>query len=519
MEIEKILSQMTLEDKIVLCSGANFWQTKKYEKYGIPSLFMCDGPHGLRKQEDAADMLGVNKSRPATCFPAEVTSAGSWDPELLTEIGAAIGEEAKEQGVGLVLGPGANLKRNPLCGRNFEYFSEDPYLAGKLAAGFIRGAEAQGVGTSLKHFAANSQELSRFTSDSVMDGRTLRELYLTAFEIAVKEGKPSTVMCAYPKLNGTHCSDHKELLTEILRSEWGFDGMVVTDWGAMNDRIEGFRAGCDLNMPGGSDYMEKEVLQAVKDGTLPERCVDDSARRVLKLVFRAAETLSKKAACDYEAHHALAKRAAAEGAVLLKNESSILPLKPGAKIAVVGAMAKELRYQGAGSSHINPTKLTQPLELLPGAVYAPGCDEKGSTTDALLQEVQNAARKAETVVVFAGLPAQCESEGFDRDNLKMPEGHRKMIEVAAQANPNTVVVLLCGSVVECPWAEKVKAILYMGLPGQAGGEAIADLLYGRANPGGKLALPLRGRALFRHLRQNDGCPVSGGRLCGLPLLR
>ena len=487
MDIEKILRQMTLEDKIALCSGANFWQTKKYEQYGIPSLFMCDGPHGLRKQEDAADMLGVNKSRPATCFPAEVTTAGSWDPELLTEIGAAIGEEAKEQGVGLVLGPGANLKRNPLCGRNFEYFSEDPYLAGKLAAGFIRGAEAQGVGTSLKHFAANSQELSRFTSDSVMDGRTLRELYLTAFEIAVKEGKPSTVMCAYPKLNGTHCSDHKELLTDILRTEWGFDGMVVTDWGAMNDRIEGFRAGCDLNMPGGSDYMEKEVLQAVKDGTLPERCVDDSARRVLKLVFRAAETLSKKAACDYEAHHALAKRAAAEGAVLLKNESGILPLQPDAKIAVIGAMAKELRYQGAGSSHINPTKLPQPLELLPGAVYAPGCDDKGSTTDALLQEVQNAARKAETVVVFAGLPAQCESEGFDRDNLKMPEGHRKMIEVAAQANPNTVVVLLCGSVVECSWADKVKAILYMGLPGQAGGKAIADLLYGRANPGGKLA--------------------------------
>lgn len=487
MNIEKILNQMTLEDKIALCSGANFWQTRKYEKYGIPSLFMCDGPHGLRKQEDAADMLGVNKSRPATCFPAEVTSAGSWDPELLTEIGAAIGEEAKEQGVGLVLGPGANLKRNPLCGRNFEYFSEDPYLAGKLAAGFIRGAEAQGVGTSLKHFAANSQELSRFTSDSVMDGRTLRELYLTAFEIAVKEGKPSTVMCAYPKLNGTHCSDHKELLTDVLRTEWGFDGMVVTDWGAMNDRIEGFRAGCDLNMPGGSDYMEKEVLQAVKDGTLPERCVDDSARRVLKLVFRAAETLREKAACDYEAHHALAKRAAAEGAVLLKNEDGILPLQQDAKIAVIGAMAKELRYQGAGSSHINPTKLPQPLELLPGAVYAPGCDEKGNTTDALLQEVQNAARKAETVVVFAGLPAQCESEGFDRDNLKMPEGHRKMIEVAAQANPNIVVVLLCGSVVECPWADKVKAILYMGLPGQAGGEAIADLLYGRANPGGKLA--------------------------------
>ena len=327
MDIEKILNQMTLEDKIALCSGANFWETKKFEKYGVPSLFMCDGPHGLRKQEDAADMLGVNASRPATCFPAEVTTAGSWNPELLTEIGAAIGEEAKEQGVGLVLGPGANLKRNPLCGRSFEYFSEDPFLAGKLAAGFIRGAEAQGISTSLKHFAANSQEKSRFNSDSVLDERTMRELYLTAFEIAVKEGKPSTVMCAYPKLNGVHCSDSKTLLTDILRTEWGFGGMVITDWGAMNDRLEGFRAGCDLNMPGGSDYMEKDVLQAVRDGKLPESCVDDSVRRVLKLVFRAAETLSKKAVCDYEAHHALAKRAAAEGAVLLKKEGGMLPLK------------------------------------------------------------------------------------------------------------------------------------------------------------------------------------------------
>ena len=270
MNVERILKQMTLEDKIALCSGTNFWETKKYEKYGIPALFMCDGPHGLRKQENVADMLGVNNSRPATCFPAEVTTAGSWDPKLMEQIGTAIGEEAKDQGVGLVLGPGANLKRNPLCGRNFEYFSEDPYLAGKLAAGFIRGMEAQGIGTSLKHFAANSQELSRFTSDSVMDDRTLRELYLSAFEIAVKEGKPSTVMCAYPKLNGVHCSDNKELLTDILRREWGFSGMVITDWGAMNDRIEGFRAGCDLNMPGGSDYMEKDVLQAVKEGTLSE---------------------------------------------------------------------------------------------------------------------------------------------------------------------------------------------------------------------------------------------------------
>ena len=487
MDIEKILQQMTLEDKIALCSGENFWETKKYEKYGIPSLCMCDGPHGLRKQEDAADMLGVNESRKATCFPAEVTTAGSWDPELLTAIGSAIGQEAREQGVGLVLGPGVNLKRNPLCGRNFEYFSEDPYLAGKLAAGFIRGAEAQGIGTSLKHFAVNSQEKSRFTSNSVLDERTLRELYLTAFEIAVKEGKPSTVMCAYPKLNGVHCSDNKALLTDILRTEWDFSGLVVTDWGAMNDRIEGFRAGCDLNMPGGSDYMEKEVLQAVKNGTLPESCVDNSARRVLKLVFRAAQTLKEKTDCDYEAHHALAKRAAVEGAVLLKNEGGILPLKKDAKIAVIGAMAKNLRYQGSGSSHINPTKLSQPLDFLPGTLYAPGCDDRGDTTEDLLSQAAKTAQEAEIAVIFAGLPDRYESEGFDRADMKMPDGQLRMIDAVAAANPNTVVVLLSGSPVECPWADEVKAVLYMGLPGQAGGEAVADLLCGRANPSGKLA--------------------------------
>ena len=489
MDIEKVLEQMTLEDKIALCSGASFWETKKYEKYGIPSLFMCDGPHGLRKQEreNGADMLGVNESRPATCFPAEVTTAGSWDFRLTEAIGTAVGEEAREQGVGLVLGPGANLKRNPLCGRNFEYFSEDPYLAGKLAAGFIRGVEGQGVGSSLKHFAVNSQEKSRFNSDSILDGRTLRELYLTAFEIAVKEGKPSTVMCAYPKLNGVHCSDNEELLTDILREEWGFEGTVVTDWGAMNDRVEGFRAGCDLNMPGGSSYMEKEVLRAVKEGTLLECSVDASARRVLKLAFRAERTLQEKRECDYDGHHALARRAAEQGAVLLKNEGGMLPLKENAKIAVIGAMAKKMRYQGAGSSHINPIKVSQPLDFLPGAVYAPGCDDRGDTSEAMLSEAVKAAENAEAAVVFAGLPDRYESEGFDRENMKMPEGHLRMIEAVAEANPNIIVVLLCGCVVECPWADRVKAVLYMGLPGQAGGEAIANLLYGRVSPCGRLA--------------------------------
>ena len=485
--MENILSQMSLEDKIAFCEGANFWETKAFEKYGIPAMFVCDGPNGLRKQDvtGGTDMLGVNNSRSATCFPAAVTTAGSWDTELLQEVGTAIAEEAKDQGVGIVLGPGSNIKRNPLCGRNFEYFSEDPYLSGKLAAGFIRGIESQGVGTSLKHFAANSQEESRFTSDSIMDERTLQELYLSGFETAVKEGKPATVMCSYNKINGTHASDHKQLLTDILRTDWGFDGMVVTDWGAMNDRVEGFRAGCDLNMPGGSDFMAKECKQAVAEGTLSESNIDASVRRILKQVFRAMATA--KETCDYDAHHIVARKAAEQGAVLLKNEDANLPLCCDAKVAVIGAMAQDMRYQGAGSSHVNPRKLDQPMEFLPDAVYVPGCDDRGDTTDALLAQAREVAKNADVAIVFAGLPSRYESEGFDRENMKMPDGHNRMIQTVAEANPNTVVVLLCGSAVECPWADQVKSILYMGLPGEAGGEAIANLLYGRVNPSGKLA--------------------------------
>ena len=489
MDIEKILSQMSLEDKIAICEGANFWETKAFEKYGIPGMFVCDGPNGLRKQDlnSGTDMLGVNNSRCATCFPAAVTTANSWDTQLMETVGRAIGEEAKNQGVGVVLGPGCNLKRNPLCGRNFEYISEDPYLAGKMAAGFIRGVEGQGIGTSLKHFAANSQEESRFTSDSIMDERTLRELYLTGFEIAVKEGKPASVMCSYNKLNGTHASDYKELLTDILRAQWGFDGLVVTDWGAMNDRIEGFRAGCDLNMPGGSNYMAKECAQAVKNGALFEKDIDESVRRILKQVFRGADTLKQPGECDYDAHHAVARQAAEQGAVLLKNEDAILPLRGNGKIAVIGAMAKQIRYQGAGSSHVNPCNLEQPIDFLPGAVYASGCDDRGDATEEQIAEAVRATQGADVAIVFAGLPTYYESEGFDRENMKMPDGHNRMIQAVAEANPNTVVVLLCGSAVECPWADRVKAILYMGLPGEAGGEAIAYLLYGNVNPSGKLA--------------------------------
>ena len=479
---------MTLEDKIALCSGASFWETKKMEQYDIPALFLCDGPHGLRKQEHASDMLGVHKSREATCFPSEVTMADTWDQDLMQEVGKAVAEEAKAQNVDVVLGPGANIKRNPLCGRNFEYFSEDPYLAGKMAAGFIRGVEGEGICSSLKHFACNSQEYGRFQSNGVIDERTLRELYLSAFETAVKEGKPSTVMCAYPKINGIHCSDDETLLNGILRKEWGFSGTVVTDWGAMNDRIAGFRAGCDLNMPGGSAYMEKEVLQAVKNGTLPESDIDKSAYRILELISRAVETRKTAGSetFDLNSHNSLAAHAAEQGAVLLKNEDHILPLRKGTKAVLIGDMAKNLRFQGAGSSHINATRITSPFNAMTEFPHIQGCDRKGNTTDALLAEIRTKAKKAEAAIVFAGLTDSFESEGFDRGHMRLSEGHLRMIETTAEVNPNTIVILLCGSPVECPFADRVKAILYLGLPGQAGGEAIRNLLYGNVNPSGKL---------------------------------
>ena len=458
--------KMRLEEKIALCEGKNFWETKAFPQYGIPSMFMCDGPHGLRKQENHYAQMDINESRPATCFPTAVTTACSWDVELLGKIGAAIAAEAADQGVGVVLGPGVNIKRNPLCGRNFEYFSEDPYLTGKLAASFVKHAQKNGIGTCLKHFACNNQEFRRLASDSVLDERTFREIYLTPFEIAVREGEPKTVMCAYNKINGVYCSDNEELLTGILRDEWGFEGLVMTDWGAMNDRIAAFRAGCDLSMPGGSNYMAGDVLAAVARGELDEAAIDRSARRVIRLAQGAEEALKNQTPCDYQAHHELARIAAEESAVLLKNEDHILPLKVEQKIAVVGELAQTMRYQGVGSSHVNPTKLLHPAAVLKNRV---------------------SVEEADVAVVFTGLPPEYESEGFDRDHMEMPPDQVKLIEETAAKNPNTVVVLFCGAPVETPWADKVKAILYMGLPGQAGGEAVKNLLYGLANPCGKLA--------------------------------
>jgi len=483
MNIKKIISEMSLQEKIAFCTGADFWHTKELPRQGIPAIKMSDGPHGLRCQEGEADMIGINKALPATCFPAAVTAGATWNRELYAAEGEAIGKEALAAGVSVVLGPGCNIKRNPLGGRNFEYISEDPYFVGKMAAAFIRGQQSTGAASSLKHFAANSQEYKRQNGDSQMDERTLREISLAAFEIAVKEGHPCTVMCAYNKINGVHCSDSKKLLTDILRSEWGFDGTVVTDWGALNDRIKGFQAGCDLHMPGGSRFMERAAIEAVGKGILSETDIDASVERILRLVEKAQQ--AKSSPMDLDAHHALAQTVAEQGAVLLKNEDGILPLSS-PDMVLIGHMAKEMRYQGTGSSHINPTRLVNLTEAMSGIPFADCCDAQGNVTEDALRGAAQAAKAHEIAVVVAGLPEIYESEAFDREHMGLPEGHSRMIETVAAANPDTVVVLLGGSAMELPWADKVKAILYMGLPGQAGGQAIANLLTGRANPCGRL---------------------------------
>ena len=487
MNIEQTLKQMNLEDKVALGSGKDFWHTKEMSQYGIESIMVADGPHGLRKQPEEADMLGINDSIPATSFPTAVLSACSFDEKLLKQMGEAIALEAKANKVSVVLGPGANIKRNPLCGRNFEYFSEDPYLTGKLAAAFIQGAQSTGIGTSLKHFAMNNQEYKRFSSDSIVDDRTMREIYLAGFEMAVKEGKPDTVMCCYNKVNGLHGSRNKWLLTDVLRKEWGFEGLVMTDWGAMVNRMDAYEAGCDLSMPGGSNFMEKETIEAVKKGLLDEKYVDISAKRVLRLAEKGLEAVKEDIQVPLQKNYQLARKIAEESAVLLKNESNILPIADKGSIAFIGPMAEKSRYQGAGSSHINPWKLVSATEACPEVAYAKGCNEDGSTNEALLKEALELAKTKEKVVVFTGLTDSYESEGFDRENMKMPQGHIHMIEEIVKVNTNVIVVLMCGSIIELPWFEKVKAVLYMGLCGEAGGEAIVNLLFGEVNPSGRLA--------------------------------
>ena len=488
---QNIIDRMNIEEKVALCSGADNWTTKAFETYGIPSIRMTDGPHGLRKQKDGGDEPGVGKSIPATCFPTACATACSWDRDLMVEMGKAIGEEALQEGVSIVLGPGVNIKRNPLCGRNFEYFSEDPYLAGVLAAHWIKGVQSQGVGTSLKHFAANNQENLRLQSDSIIDERALREIYLTAFEIAVKQAQPLTIMCAYNMLNGVFCSDNRRLLRAILREEWGFEGLVMSDWGALNDKAAGFKAGLDLEMPGGVGYFDPMAIHALQSGALSEDYLDESVDRILKMVFSCHEKLNENYHYDAEAHHQLARKIAAQSAVLLKNKGNILPISKEKKIAVIGALAEQPRYQGAGSSFINPTFLISGLDGMDAYqanyTYYPGYYLKESGDETLLQEAAAGAKESDVALVFIGLTEDYESEGFDRQDLSLPPSHNRLVEAVAGANPNTVVVLFGGAPVELPWLPRVKAVLNMYLPGQAGGLAAADLLFGEITPCGKLA--------------------------------
>lgn len=489
---KELVKQMTLEEKAGLCSGHDFWHLKSVERLGLNRIMVTDGPHGLRKQAEDADHLGINNSIPATCFPTACTTACSFDRELMFEIGKAIGEECQQEKVSVILGPGVNIKRSPLCGRNFEYVSEDPYVSGQIASALISGVQSQGVGTSLKHFAANNQEKGRMISNSVVDERTLREIYLAGFEEAVKSAQPWTVMCSYNLLNGTYASENKTLLTDILRSEWGFEGLVVTDWGATSDRVKGVEAGLDLEMPSSNGINDALIVKAVQEGKLSVEALDKIVERVVELILKAQENQKADFVYDKAAHHNLAVKAAEQSAVLLKNEEGILPAALENHILVVGAFAKNPRYQGAGSSKINPTQLDNAfdaIKALGGKVeYAEGyCLNDHSIHEDMIKEACKAAEGKEKVFIFAGLPDEYESEGFDRTNLDMPESHNKLIEEVAKVNENVVVVLLCGAPIVMPWADKVKGILLAYLGGQGAGTACANLLYGKVNPSGKLA--------------------------------
>lgn len=505
MEREKItelISKMTLEEKAGLCSGADFWHTKGIERLGIPSVMVSDGPHGLRKQEDEADHLGINDSIKAVCFPAGCATASSFDRNLLEELGEIIGNECQAENISTILGPAMNIKRSPLCGRNFEYYSEDPLVSSEMASAFVRGVQSKSVGTSPKHFMANNQEYHRMTSSSEMDERTMREIYLASFENMVKKEKPWTIMNSYNKLNGTYLCENKEMLSDILRDEWGFDGYVMTDWGAMNERGEALKAGCNLEMPASGGKTDKEIVDAVRSGELDEAVLDQRCEEFLNIVFRYMENRDENAVFDREQDHEKARHIEEECIVLLKNEDSILPLSPEQKTAFIGKYAAAPRFQGGGSSHINSFKTESALDALDTAdgikkeniVYAQGYDDLEDKTDeALLREAAEAAKSAETAVIFAGLPDSFESEGYDRTHMRMPQCQITLIEEVAKVQPNTVVVLHNGAPVEMPWIDKVKAVVEVYLGGQAVGGATVNILYGNINPSGHLAetFPIR----------------------------
>lgn len=505
MEREKItelISKMTLEEKAGLCSGEDFWHTKGIERLGIPSVMVSDGPHGLRKQEDEADHLGINDSIKAVCFPAGCATASSFDRDLLEELGEIIGNECQAENISTILGPAMNIKRSPLCGRNFEYYSEDPLVSSEMASAFVRGVQSKSVGTSPKHFMANNQEYHRMTSSSEIDERTMREIYLASFESMVKKEKPWTIMNSYNKLNGTYLCENKEMLSDILRDEWEFDGYVMTDWGAMNERVEALKAGCNLEMPASGGKTDKEIVDAVRSGELDEAVLDHRCEEFLNIIFRYIENRDENAVFDREKDHEKARHIEEESIVLLKNEDSILPLSPEQKTAFIGKYAAAPRFQGGGSSHINSFKTESAMDALDTAdgikkeniIYAQGYDDiEDKTDEALLREAVEAAKRAETAVIFAGLPDSFESEGYDRTHMRMPQCQITLIEEVAKVQPDTVVVLHNGAPVEMPWIDKVKAVVEVYLGGQAVGGATVNVLYGNTNPSGHLAetFPIR----------------------------
>ena len=494
MNTEELIGRLTLREKADLLTGKDFWQTQEVEREGIPSIFLSDGPHGLRRQASKADHLGLNPSIPATCYPTAAAMANSWNEALGEQLGTALGEEASSLNVNVLLGPGTCMKRNPRCGRNFEYFSEDPYLAGKMAAGYIRGIQKNGVAACPKHFACNSQELRRMASDSVMDERTLREIYLTGFEIAVKEGHAKSIMSSYNRINGTYANENGHLLQEILRDEWGFDGFVVSDWGGSNDHVEGVRAGSHLEMPTTGGDSDPELIDAVKSGRLSEELLDrrvDELLDVILSVTRAVKPLEGKP-FDIDAHHAMAARASEQSIVLLKNEGNILPLKKGVKVAVIGEFAQKARYQGAGSSVVNPTKLDHAMDVIKNfdldvVGFEPGYPRSGKGDPAMRAQAVELAKKADVVLLYIGLDEISEAEGLDRSHMRLAQSQVELIEAVAEANPNVVAVMSAGSAVEMPWLPKVKALVHGYLCGQAGAASVLKAIVGQVNPSGKLA--------------------------------
>ena len=489
-DVKGIIREMTLEEKAGMCSGKDFWHLKGVERLGIPEVMVSDGPHGLRKQAAEADHLGLNESIKAVCFPTACATACSFDRDLLEEMGERIGDECQAEDLSVILGPAVNIKRSPLCGRNFEYFSEDPYLASQMAAAHIKGVQSKNVGTSIKHFAANNQEHRRMSCSSEVDERTLREIYLAAFETAIKEAKPDTVMCSYNRINGEFASENHWLLTEVLRDEWGFDGYVMSDWGAVNDRVKGLKAGLELEMPASGGTTDKEIVEAVKNGELDEAVLDRAVERILNIVFKFVDN-RQEGKFDKEEDHKLAAKIEAESMVLLKNEG-VLPLPTqGKKIAFIGKFAEAPRFQGGGSSHINSFKITGALEAVKEVAqvtYAQGYDIKEDVIDQdMLNQAVETAKEADVSVIFAGLPDAFESEGYDRSHMRMPQCQNTLISEIAKVQENVVVVLHNGSPVEMPWADEVKGILEAYLGGQAVGQAEVDVLFGKANPCGKLA--------------------------------